>query len=126
MDETERGARLLRFWPWVVRLAYGLAALNLVIALFVRTLGSRLDPAFADPHAWLLFVVTSASLAAQAFMMGYIQRVLRREQEPARHDAPRRRVRAQMSHPLQAGRHASRHHRMGSPTAFARIHPRFG
>jgi hypothetical protein len=112
MDAHEREALTLRLWPWLKRLTLALAVINLLIALAVRLWGAGMHPAFVDPHAWLLFLVTGASLAGQALVMAWLERLLTAEAAGVAVHGGRRRWRRQLRRPLLRWRHAARHRRV--------------
>ena len=100
---------LLRWWSLLIRGAIALAIINFVVALVVRVSGGNLHPLFSDSDAWLLFLVSSVSLLAQAGLMRLMQLTLLRSGA-----APRpRQLRALMGATGRShGRHAGRRRRV--------------
>jgi len=114
MTMDARESVMLKVWPRMTWVAMILAAGNLIMAVVVKLWGGWLHPVFADPHSWLLFLVTGASLGAQAALMRYTQHILMREAAnvQARLGA-RERQRRMMHRRTDRLRHQARHRRMG-------------
>ncbi len=102
--------KLSRWWSLVIRGAIGLAVINVMVAIVVRVAGGSLHPLFADPSAWLVFLVSSLSLLGQAGLMRMMQLALLRNGS-----APRpRKMRAVAGLTTRChARHAGRRRRVG-------------
>jgi len=122
MTEDERGAVMLRVWPWMTRLAIVVAVANLVLAIVVKLWGPSIHPMLVEPHTWLLLLVTGLSLSAQAALMRYTLVILRRES--ARRQAirgARGRLREILHRRARVERHPGRHRRVGASAVESRF-----